>query len=207
MDTYQLLALICLSLGGLIYLSEMISPSKAPKSSSTSHTNGSISSSSSTSQSPRLRTAYAVLDGYKHLSVSALTSPLAPNFTQTLLPSSLQQPTRDLESFTKHAGMVTSIFSSFAMLPIPGQVYEAPEQNAVVAHCRMVGELKNGLGPWENECVIFLRFDDKGEKVVEHREFVDSARAALLREKLMSGGKGGPPNGNAKVATESFTRA
>lgn len=207
MDTYQFLALLCLSLGGLIFLSEMISPSKAPKSLSSS-TNGSISSGSS-SQSPRLRTAYAVLDAYKHLSPAALTAPLAPNFTQTLLPSSMNQPTRDLASFEKHAGMVTSIFSSFAMLPIPGQVYEAPEQNAVIAHCRMVGELKMGLGPWENECVIFLRFDEAGEKVVEHREFVDSARAALLREKLM-GAKGGagPQNGSAnKVASESFTRA
>ena len=82
-------------------------------------------------------------------------------------------------------------------------MFEDPVQNAVVAHCRMVGELKNGLGPWENECMITMRFDESGTKVVEHREFVDSARAALLRQKLMAG-KGGPPGG---AATESFTKS
>jgi len=204
MDTYLKLAFACLFGGALIFLTEKLFPTVAPKLSAAASSVTSNSIASSSSQSTRLRTAYSVLDGYKHLSVQALTDPLAPNFTQQLLPSSLAMPARSKEEFAKHAGMVTSIFSSFAMLPIPGQVFEDPAQNAVVAHCRMVGELKNGLGPWENECMITMRFDESGTKVVEHREFVDSARAALLRQKLMAG-KGGPaPNG---AATESFTKS
>jgi len=123
-----------------------------------------------------------------------------------VLPSSLGMPSRSKADYGAHAGMVTSIFSSFAMLPIPGQVFEDPVNNAVVAHCKMVGELTNGLGPWENECIITLRFDETGTKVVSHREFVDSARAALLRQKLMAGGKGpgGPQQG--QQAADSFTK-
>jgi len=42
--------------------------------------------------------------------------------------------------------------------------------------------------------------------VVSHREFVDSARAALLRQKLMAGGKGpGAPQQGQKAA-DSFTK-
>lgn len=110
-------------------------------------------------------------------------------------------PVRSKAEFAQHAGMVTSLFSSFAMIPVPGQVFEDKANNAVVAHCRMVGELKGGLGPWENECMITMRFDENGG-VREHREFVDSKRAELLRSKLMASKQGG-----GGAATESFTRS
>lgn len=208
MDFIQYLALTCLLGGGLIYLYEMISPSVSPKktyASSSSSSNGSISPST---RSPRLRTAYEVFDSYKLLSPDALIAPLAPNFTNQGLPSSLGMPARSKADYAKHAAMVTSIFTSFAMLPIPGQVFEDPVNNAVVAHCKMVGELTNGLGPWENECIMTLKFDESGTKVVEHREFVDSARAALLRQKLMAGGKGpgGPQNGNTAHVGQNFNK-
>ena len=214
MDGIQYFALAALFGGALIYLIEMVFPSVAPKtvfalsSSPSSTSNGSISSSSTSSQrSPRLRTAYEVFDAYKQLSPSALLAPLTPDFTMQVLPSSLGMPARSKTDYGAHAGMVTSIFSSFAMLPIPGQVFEDPAANAVIAHCKMVGELTNGLGPWENECIITLRFDESGTKVVSHREFVDSARAALLRQKLMAGGKGpGGPQQQGQKAADSFTK-
>jgi hypothetical protein len=197
MDIIIYLALSMLFGGLLLLASELVVPTKAPKLTS-STSNGSISSSKS--QSPLMRSALEYLDTYKQLSADALISPLAPNFTNQGLPSSLGMPQRTKAEYAKHASMVTSIFTSFAMLPIPGQVFEDSKQNVVVAHCKMVGELTNGLGPWENECIMTLRFDEQG-RIIEHREFVDSAKAATLRSKLMGAGKGpgGPPSKEAEA--------
>jgi hypothetical protein len=54
----------------------------------------------------------------------------------------------------------------------------------VIVHAEMIGELTD-LGPWENECIIFMKISDDGRKVIEHMEFVDSLRARLLQAKLM----------------------
>jgi len=136
----------------------------------------------STERSTRLQTAYKVLETYSTLNVEKMLEPLADNFTHQVLPESLGQPPRDRETFAKHATGFTSIFKEFAM--VPQTVFEDPENNAVVAYCKMEGEL-NGLGPWHNECIIIMKMSEDGTKLVEHKEFVDSAKAKLLREKLM----------------------
>lgn len=133
-------------------------------------------------RSIRLQTAYKVLSDYSLLSADALVAPLAPNATHQVLPSSLDIPLRDRETFAQHAKGFTSIFTSFAMEP--QSVYEAPDQNAVIAHCHMVGELVGGMGPWRNECIIIMTMSEDGTQVVGYKEFVDSARAAILKEKL-----------------------
>ena len=66
---------------------------------------------------------------------------------------------------------------------VPQQIFEDEHSNAVIVYAKMVGELK-GLGPWENECVIVLRMSEDGTEVVEQTEFVDSAKANELREKM-----------------------
>jgi hypothetical protein len=133
------------------------------------------------SRSNRLKAAYKYLDSYRELSADALLRHLAPEFTHQVLPSSLEMAKRDRKAFSAHASGVTSIFKEFAM--VPQVMYEDSERNVVVAYCKMIGQL-NGLGSWENECVLFLQISDDGTKIVELKEFVDSARARLLREKL-----------------------
>jgi len=133
-------------------------------------------------RSTRLQTAHTVLANYKLLSPSALVEPLAPNGTHKVLPESLGIPQRSREEFEQHAKGFTSIFTAFEMQP--QQIYDAPEQNSVVAYCKMVGTLVGGMGPWTNECMITMKMNSEGTKVVEYREFVDSARAAILKEKL-----------------------
>jgi ketosteroid isomerase-like protein len=136
---------------------------------------------SKTSRSRRLNAIYAFFDSYSALSPDALLEYLAPDFTHQVLPSSLQMPLRDREAFAAHAKGITSIFKSFAM--VPQTVYEDSARNVVIAHCKMIGEL-HVLGSWENECVIWVQMSKDGTKVVEMREFVDSAKARLLKEKL-----------------------
>lgn len=140
------------------------------------------SASTNADRSMRLRTAYAVLDSYSALDVDALLGPTAANFTHQVLPLSLGMPVRSRDEFASHATRFVTIFKSFAMEP--QAVFEDAEQNAVVAYCKMVGELNMGLGAWENECVIMMRMSEDGTAVVEHREFVDSVKAQLLPKKL-----------------------
>jgi len=54
----------------------------------------------------------------------------------------------------------------------------------MVHNCRIVSELTAGLGHWENGCVLFVMLDKTGTKIVELNEFVDSAKAKVLTEKL-----------------------
>jgi hypothetical protein len=131
--------------------------------------------------SVRIQTARAALASYKALTVEALMQPLDHNFTHQILPSSLEMPLRDRQAFANHASRVTSIFETFSM--VPKSMFEDPVQNIVIVHAKMLGELIE-LGPWENECVIFMRMSEDGTKVVEHTEFVDSWRAKLLQAKL-----------------------
>ncbi|KAK5012566.1 hypothetical protein LTR60_004312 [Cryomyces antarcticus] len=132
-------------------------------------------------RSTRLNTAYAVIDSYSSLSSEAMLAPLAPDFTHQVLPESLGMPTRDRDAFGAHSTRIFSVFSRFAM--VPQAVFEDAAANAVVVYAKMVGELI-GLGAWENECVVMMRMSHDGSQVVESKEFVDSAKANLLREKL-----------------------
>lgn len=134
-----------------------------------------------TKDSTRVRTAHAVLESYSALSVEALLLPLDSGFTHQILPSSLDMPLRTKELFATHASRVTSIFSTFSM--VPQSIFEDPARNSVIVHAKMIGELI-GIGPWENECIIIMKMSEDGTKVVEHTEFVDSLRAKLLQEKL-----------------------
>ena len=125
---------------------------------------------------------------------------LAPDYTHQVLPESLNMPKRSRAEFAAHAAGITSIFTEFAMEP--QSVYEDAKANTVLAHCRMVGQLARGLGPWVNSCVIFMKFNEDGTLITEWVEFVDSARAGLLRQKLMGAmdknmdmKKGGPRGG------------
>ncbi|PQE15275.1 cytochrome p450 protein [Rutstroemia sp. NJR-2017a BVV2] len=142
-----------------------------------------------TDTSERLRTANALLESYSALSAEAILQHLAPDFTHTVLPESLQMPVRSKDEFAVHAQRITSIFSEFQM--IPQAIFEDEGRNSVVVYAKMVGELNLNLGHWENECIIMLKMSEDGTKVVEHKEFVDSAKAKLLQEKIGAAMKGG----------------
>jgi hypothetical protein len=130
----------------------------------------------------RLDTAYALLDAYSTLSPEKMLEHLASDFTHQVLPESIGMPIRDRSAFAEHAAGITSIFSSFAIVPV--NVFEDPERNTVIVHGKMVGQLNHDMGPWENECMMQLKMTEDQCKVLENKEFVDSAKAAKMKEKL-----------------------
>lgn len=67
--------------------------------------------------------------------------------------------------------------------------------NTVIAHCKMEGKIngssekgrvlvESGVTEWWTECVLFVRLDEEGRRVLEVREFVNSARAEELKRRL-----------------------
>jgi len=135
------------------------------------------------SKSRRVQTAYEVLEGYKTLSVDKILAPLDDaSFVQQVLPASLGMPARSKAEFTGHAKGITSIFKEFRMEP--QQIYEDEAQNAVIIYAKMFGELTKDMGSWENECIMIMKFSPDGRKIVSHQEFVDSAKAKMMKEKM-----------------------
>jgi hypothetical protein len=78
-----------------------------------------------------------------------------------------------------------------------GNVHLCKKSNTVIAHCRMGGIvhgqiekgkilIEQGLQEWWTECVLFVRMDVEGKRVVEVKEFVNSAKAEEL-QKLLEG--------------------
>lgn len=91
-------------------------------------------------------------------------------------------PVRDRAEFRKHAEGITAIFSTFSMTP--QSMFEDPERNSMAMYVKMSGKTKNGGMQWENECVMMLGFSEDGREISEVREFVDSAKAKEMREKM-----------------------
>lgn len=95
--------------------------------------------------------------------------------------------------------MIFSLFEEFSMTPQPqggrDGIQFCPETNTVIAHCKMGGKVnrnsekgrilvEGGVPEWWTECVLFVRMDTSGTRIREIREFVHSAKAQELRQRL-----------------------
>jgi hypothetical protein len=150
-------------------------------------------------ETPHVRTFRKYIKAYSTKRPQALAANASVDFTHVVLPSALQIPTRTLDPFKMHAGMIFSLFENFDMLPQSqgpqGNVHFCKETNTVIAHCRMGGKvnaqsekgkllIEQGVKEWWTECVLFVRMDEGGRKVMEVREFVNSAKAEELKKRL-----------------------
>lgn len=95
--------------------------------------------------------------------------------------------------------MIFSLFENFEMTPQPNgkddAVHFSKETSTVTAHCKMGGRINaespmgqklvaSGLTEWWTECVLFVRMSADGKRIVEIREFVHSAKAEELQQRL-----------------------
>lgn len=133
------------------------------------------------SNSTRMKTTQALLDGYSSLDVEQLTASLSRDFTHQVLPESLAMPVRNAKQFAVHATEIFSVFGEFRMHP--KAIFEDQGRNAVVVHARMEGVLKVSNEEWLNECVMIISFSEDGTEVIKVTEFVDSVKAVEMRKK------------------------
>ncbi|KAI0805215.1 hypothetical protein GGR55DRAFT_283356 [Xylaria sp. FL0064] len=127
------------------------------------------------SKGRRMQTIDTLLDGYSSLSVVKLLEPLAAEFHHQILPETLGMPIRDRDAFTKHAAGVFGVFEEFRM--IRKTIVDDAITGMVVIDVRMLGILKSGKGEWNNECIMMVKLTEDGCKVLDIKEFVDSAKA------------------------------
>ncbi|KAJ4291699.1 hypothetical protein N0V90_009594 [Kalmusia sp. IMI 367209] len=143
---------------------------------------------------PHLQTFRKLLGAYTTLRPAALGANASPTFSHIVLPLSLDLPPRSLENFQQHAAMIFSLFKNFKMVP-QGQVHFSKETDTVIAHCKMGGQVNGksekgqvlidgGVTEWWTECVLFVKMSPDGRRIVEVREFVNSAKAEELQKRL-----------------------
>lgn len=141
-----------------------------------------------------IQTFRKLLNAYKTLRPAALGANASSDFKHKVLPSSLNLPPRNLENFQQHASMIFSLFEDFKMIP-QGPVHFSKETNTVIAHCEMGGKVNGasekgkmlidgGVTDWWTECVLFVRMTPDGKRIVEVKEFVNSAKAEELQKRL-----------------------
>lgn len=76
-----------------------------------------------------------------------------------------------------------------------GTVHLSKDTNTVIAHCKMGGKLNaesemgaklvaSGITEWWTECVLFVQMSIDGKRIEEVREFVNSAKAEELQNRL-----------------------
>jgi hypothetical protein len=146
-----------------------------------------------------VKTFNNLIESYSTLRPEALVSTASRDFSHTVLPASLNLPSRPLAAFKQHAGMIFSLFERFEMTPQSNgrgdTVHFSKETNTVTAHCKMGGKVNaesemgrkliaSGLTEWWTECVLFVQMSPDGERIVEVREFVHSAKAEELQKRL-----------------------
>jgi hypothetical protein len=145
-------------------------------------------------ETPHLQTFHKLLKAYTTLRPAALGANASKDFSHTVLPLSLNLPPRGLENFQQHAVMIFSLFEDFKMAP-HGQVHFSKETDTVIAHCRMGGKvngasdmgkilINDDIMEWWTECVLFVKMTPDGTKIVELKEFVNSAKAEELQGRL-----------------------
>lgn len=126
----------------------------------------------------------------------ALVASATRDFAHTILPALFKIPARQVAAFRDHAETIFSLFESFEMTPQPNKernpVHLSLETNTVTAHCKMGGKeselgqklIASGLTEWWTECVLLVQMNPNGKRIIEVREFVHSAKAEELQQRL-----------------------
>jgi ketosteroid isomerase-like protein len=119
-----------------------------------------------------LSTAWSVIEGYNAWDLDAILAPRAPECTQKVFPMSLKGPTyRDPEAYREYYSTMIPLFRNFKLDVLDWA--EDARRNRVFFHARCTAI--TDIGPYANEFVWMIRTTDDAAKVVEIKEFIDSA--------------------------------
>ncbi|GAB7358487.1 hypothetical protein MBLNU230_g2551t1 [Neophaeotheca triangularis] len=108
----------------------------------------------------------------------------APECKHTALPASLGQPTLNNDEWAAY-------FQTFA--PLVKHCKMTIKDHTIDVEARRVAcyssmTSKTPVGPFVNEYAWFLTLDEKGEKLVDIKEMMDSVAVGEIRRKLVEGG-------------------
>lgn len=146
-----------------------------------------------------VKTFNKLIKSYSTLRPKALVATATRDFAHTILPASLNIPSRPVAVFREHAETIFSLFESSEMTPQLNQkgdsIHLSLETDTVTARCKM-GEKVNaesemgqkldasGLTERWTECVLFVQMNPDVKRIVEVQEFVRSEKAEELQQRL-----------------------
>ncbi|MCJ1325732.1 hypothetical protein MMC10_002395 [Thelotrema lepadinum] len=116
------------------------------------------------------QTANAYVAAFNAMDIDAIASLRAPSALRYILPSTLGHPPQDNAQYIGSLRKLLSIFRNFS-LTCHNVVEDAPERH-VVMYLTARGD--TDAGEYINEYVWFLDFDEAGESITGHKEFVDT---------------------------------
>nr|POF13556.1 austinol synthesis protein h [Quercus suber] len=109
----------------------------------------------------------------------------APQCQHIMVPDSLGIPTRSNEEWSKYFKNIEGRITE-AKMRIHDYVANVEERTVAVYSTLTATTL---VGPFKNEYVWFLHFDETGEKITRIKEFLDSQATANLRGQLAAAGQ------------------
>ncbi|KAJ4390943.1 hypothetical protein N0V93_004542 [Gnomoniopsis smithogilvyi] len=120
--------------------------------------------------SKRRETAIEVMDAFKAWDIDRIIAYRAENCTQQVVPKSLDRPAMDNAAFRQYFGGIMPLFKNFT--PTTHQLIEDEKANTVVIWCSSTADTV--IGPYGNEYVLLLHFNETGDKVEKIVEYVDT---------------------------------
>ncbi|KAH9943287.1 uncharacterized protein BXZ73DRAFT_97337 [Epithele typhae] len=123
--------------------------------------------------SRRRQTAFQVLDSYKAWDLDQILACRTEDCIQQILPRSLNRPPMDNTTYRTFFGGVMPYFKNFT--PEIDDIVEDERANKVVIWCHSTAD--TAVGPYKNEYMLTLHFNEEGDKVTKLYEFVDGANS------------------------------
>ncbi|PSR79371.1 hypothetical protein BD289DRAFT_485587 [Coniella lustricola] len=135
-----------------------------------------------TELSPRSKLATEMIGAYRSWDLDKIISLRADDCITTILPKSLEVPPMKNDEYKKFFSFSMPLFKNFNPKII--DIVDDEKANKVAVWCESTAD--SVVGPYTNEYVITMHFNETCDKVVRFYEFVDSHRAkthfAQLRE-------------------------
>ena len=116
------------------------------------------------------QTANDYIAAFNAMDIDALASFRAPSALRFILPSTLGYPPQNNTQYIGSLRKLLSIFRSFS-LTCHDVVENVPERR-IVMYLTARGD--TDAGEYVNEYVWFFEFDESGDKIINHKEFVDT---------------------------------
>ncbi|KAH6620323.1 hypothetical protein C7974DRAFT_231132 [Boeremia exigua] len=122
--------------------------------------------------SPARQTANKLAAAYNTMDIPTIMSLRTPTCLRTILPASLNMPPQTPAAFAASLTALATVFTSFR-LDVDDVVEGVGADGAVriVMYVSAAGETR--VGPYRNQYVWSMGFEEGGERVSEWSEFVD----------------------------------
>ncbi|KAH8885470.1 hypothetical protein GQ53DRAFT_751190 [Thozetella sp. PMI_491] len=134
--------------------------------------------------SQRRKTAAQILETYNVWDLDQIMSYRAEDCVHEILPKALKMPDMDNATYRTYFGGMMPHYRNFRVEA--HDFCEDEADNKIVVHASSSAE--TDIGPYSNEYMLTLIFNEAGDKIVRMKEFVDSRGSAeftiRLREHL-----------------------